>query len=179
MGFKYIIVDEYQDISRQRFNLTLELSKLCDAKIVAVGDDWQSIYAYGGSDITLFTQFKDSFGYGLELGITQTYRNAQEVIDIAGSFIQKNTAQIRKSLVSPKHITRPIVVETYTENVDRSKYAGRGGKYFLVGETVERIVGQILEENPDASILLLGRYGFDAFNLCRSSEFTYEEKTGM
>ena len=178
LGFKYIIVDEYQDISRQRFNLTLELSKLCDAKIVAVGDDWQSIYAYAGSDITLFTQFKDSFGYGLELGITQTYRNAQEVIDIAGSFIQKNTAQIRKSLVSPKHITRPIVVETYTENVDRSKYAGRGGKYFLVGETVERIVGQILEENPDASILLLGRYGFDAFNLCRSSEFTYEEKTG-
>lgn len=69
----------------------------------------------------------------LELGITQTYRNAQEVIDIAGSFIQKNTAQIRKSLVSPKHITRPIVVETYTENVDRSKYAGRGGKYFIVG----------------------------------------------
>ena len=178
LGFKYIIVDEYQDISRQRFNLTLELSKLCDAKIVAVGDDWQSIYAYAGSDITLFTQFKESFGYGLELGITKTYRNAQEVIDIAGGFIQKNTAQIRKSLVSPKHITRPVVVETYTENVDRSKYAGRGGKYFLVGETVERIVGQILEENPDASILLLGRYGFDAFNLCRSSEFTYEEKTG-
>lgn len=178
LGFKYIIVDEYQDISRQRFNLTLELSKLCDAKIVAVGDDWQSIYAYAGSDITLFTQFKESFGYGLELGITKTYRNAQEVIDIAGGFIQKNTAQIRKSLVSPKHITRPVVVETYTENVDRSKYAGKGGKYFLVGETVERIVGQILEENPDASILLLGRYGFDAFNLCRSSEFTYEEKTG-
>ena len=46
LGFKYIIVDEYQDISRQRFNLILELSKLCDAKIVAVGDDWQSIYAY-------------------------------------------------------------------------------------------------------------------------------------
>ena len=113
LGFKYIIVDEYQDISRQRFNLTLELSKLCDAKIVAVGDDWQSIYAYAGSDITLFTQFKESFGYGLELGITKTYRNAQEVIDIAGGFIQKNTAQIRKSLVRPNIYTsgrgrRPI-----------------------------------------------------------------------
>lgn len=57
LKFKYIIVDEYQDISHQRFNLTLELSKLCNAKIVAVGDDWQSIYAYAGSDITLFTEF--------------------------------------------------------------------------------------------------------------------------
>ena len=50
LDFKYIIVDEYQDISRQRFNLTKELSKLCNAKIIAVGDDWQSIYAYAGSE---------------------------------------------------------------------------------------------------------------------------------
>ena len=89
LDFKYIIVDEYQDISRQRFDLTKELSHLCNAKIIAVGDDWQSIYAYAGSDITLFTHFKETFGYGLELRITKTYRNAQEVIDIAGGFIQQ------------------------------------------------------------------------------------------
>ena len=89
LDFKYIIVDEYQDISRQRFNLTQELGKLCDAKIIAVGDDWQSIYAYAGSDITLFTRFRESFGYGASLTIARTYRNAQEVIDIAGGFIQK------------------------------------------------------------------------------------------
>lgn len=178
LDFKYIIVDEYQDISRQRFNLTLELSKLCDAKIIAVGDDWQSIYAYAGSDITLFTNFKQTFGYGLELSITKTYRNAQEVIDIAGGFIQKNTAQIQKALISPKHIDDPIIIETYTEEVDRTQYEGKGGKYFLIGETVEKIVGHILAESPDSSILLLGRYGFDAFNLARSSDFVYDEKTG-
>ena len=72
------------------------------------------------------------------------------------------------------------MVETYTEEVDRKKYEGRGGKYFLVGETVERVIGQIQDENPgrQPSILLLGRYGFDAYNLCRSSDFIYEEKTG-
>ncbi len=113
LDFKYIIVDEYQDISRQRFNLTKELSKLCNAKIIAVGDDWQSIYAYAGSDITLFTHFKEAFGYGLELSITKTYRNAQEVIDIAGGFIQKNTSQIKKALISPKHIANPVVIDTY------------------------------------------------------------------
>lgn len=178
LGFKYIIVDEYQDISRQRFNLTKELSKLCKAKIIAVGDDWQSIYAYAGSDITLFTNFKSTFGYGLELSITRTYRNAQEVIDIAGGFIQKNTAQIRKALVSPKHIKNPIIIQTYSENVDREKYKGKGGKFFLLGETVEKIMKGILHENPKSSILLLGRYGFDGFNLTRSADFTYWERTG-
>ena len=178
LDFKYIIVDEYQDISRQRFNLTKELSNLCNAKIIAVGDDWQSIYAYAGSDITLFTHFKEAFGYGLELSITKTYRNAQEVIDIAGGFIQKNTSQIKKALVSPKHIQNPVVIETYTEEVDRKQYEGKGGKYFLIGKTVETVVKQILQGNPTSSILLLGRYGFDAYNLGRSSDFVYDEKTG-
>lgn len=178
LDFKYIIVDEYQDISRQRFNLTKELSKLCNAKIIAVGDDWQSIYAYAGSDITLFTHFKEAFGFGLELSITKTYRNAQEVIDIAGGFIQKNTAQIKKALISPKHIVNPVVVETYTEEVDRKQYEGKGGKYFLIGKTVENIIKHIYQENPNSSILLLGRYGFDAYNLGKSADFIYDEKSG-
>jgi len=178
LEFRYIIVDEYQDISRQRFNLTKELSKLCNAKIIAVGDDWQSIYAYAGSDITLFTKFKETFGYGLELSITKTYRNAQEVIDIAGGFVQKNVNQIQKALVSPKHIKNPIIIQTYTEDVDRKKYEGRGGKYFLIGETVEKVMDEILAQNPKSSILLLGRYNFDAYNLGKSADFVYDEKTG-
>ncbi|MBP5428733.1 MAG: UvrD-helicase domain-containing protein [Clostridia bacterium] len=182
LDFKYIIVDEYQDISRQRFDLTKELSTICDAKIIAVGDDWQSIYAYAGSDISLFTHFCSIMGYGEELKITRTYRNAQEVINIAGNFIQKNDAQIKKSLISPKHIEMPVVIDTYSEETDRKKYEGKGGKFFLLGKSVEAVIGRILEANKaegksqNASILLIGRYGFDARNLCFSNDFVYDEK---
>ena len=62
LHFKYIIVDEYQDISRQRFDLTTAISEVCDGKIIAVGDDWQSIYAFSGSDISLFTKFQEKMG---------------------------------------------------------------------------------------------------------------------
>ena len=178
LDFKYIIVDEYQDISRQRFNLTKELCKLCNAKVIAVGDDWQSIYAYAGSDITLFTDFKHTFGYGLELCITKTYRNAQEVIDIAGGFVQKNLSQIRKALISPKHIEHPIVIKTYTEEVDRKEYEGKGGKYFLIGKCVEEIMDGLIDKYGHPKILLLGRYGFDGFNLTKSADFIYDDKTG-
>ena len=178
LEFKYIIVDEYQDISRQRFNLTKELCKLCKAKVIAVGDDWQSIYAYAGSDITLFTDFRKTFGYGLELCITKTYRNAQEVIDIAGGFIQKNLGQMRKALISPKHIDHPIIIKTYTEEVDRKEFRGKGGKYFLIGKCVEEIMDGLIEKYEHPKILLLGRYGFDAYNLTKSADFIYDEKTG-
>ena len=185
LDFKYVIIDEYQDISKQRFDLACTLSKICDAKIIAVGDDWQSIYAYAGSDITLFTHFADIMGYGEELKITKTYRNSQEVIDIAGSFIQKNTSQIKKSLISPKHIQKPLIIEAYSEEVDKKESEGRGGKFFLQGQAVERVISQILLMNAqegkagDSSILLIGRYGFDAYNLTRSGLFTYDEHSGV
>jgi DNA helicase-4 len=181
LDFKYIIVDEYQDISRQRFDLTKELSKICNAKIIAVGDDWQSIYAFSGSDITLFTHFCDIMGYGKELKITKTYRNAQEVIDIAGNFVQKNEQQIKKSLISPKSIQKPVIIDTYSEDFDRSKFKGKGGKYFQLGKKVEEVIGRIIELNKQeglgqsSSILLIGRFGFDARNLCFSNDFVYDE----
>lgn len=184
LDFKYVIIDEYQDISRQRFDLAKVLSLVCDAKIIAVGDDWQSIYAYAGSDITLFTHFSDIMGYGEELKITKTYRNSQEIIDIAGNFIQKNSTQIKKSLISPKHIDHPVVVESYNEVSENKDVETKGGKFFLQGQAVEKVLAQIqrdnaLEGKPDkSSILLIGRYGFDAFNLCKSGLFTYDEHTG-
>lgn len=182
LDFKYIIVDEYQDISRQRFDLTKELSKTCNAKIIAVGDDWQSIYAFSGSDITLFTHFCEIMGYGQELKITKTYRNAQEVIDIAGNFIQKNDTQIKKKLIANDHIQKPVIIYSYNEQYDRKQFQGKGGKYYHLGKKVEEIIGQILEQNAlegkskNASILLIGRFNFDARNLCYSQDFLYNEE---
>ena len=75
LDFKYIIVDEYQDISRQRFNLTKELSKLCNAKIIAVGDDWQSIYAFTGSKIEYTYNFQKLF----PLGVCQLFPKRKEI----------------------------------------------------------------------------------------------------
>lgn len=181
LDFKYIIVDEYQDISRQRYNLIRELSQLCHAKIVAVGDDWQSIYAFSGSILPLFTRFSQEVSYAQELKITHTYRNAQEIIDIAGTFIQKNSNQIKKELISPKRISNPVIIRTYSEDpIERQK----GGRYYSLAVEVEKAIEDIIKYNNQeikhrvTSILLIGRYGFDARHLCVSSNFTYDEKTG-
>ena len=161
--YKYIIIDEFQDIARQRFILINKLSCITDAKIIAVGDDWQSIFAFAGSEIGLFTKFVDNMGSGKELRINNTYRNSQELIDMAGQFIQKNSSQKKKRLISGKHITEPIAVRPY----DDSK-----GPLFARGEAVENIIGEIRDEfGENSSVLLLGRYGFDGDNLVKSGYF--------
>ena len=180
INFKYIIVDEYQDISRQRFNLVEALHNNSKAKIIAVGDDWQSIYAFSGSDITLFTKFSEIMGYAELLSITKTYRNSQEVIDIAGNFIQKNALQIRKTLKSPKTITDPVIIYTYDSKLKEKGASARSGAIYNQAKAVEVAIEQILEyekqsEKKTSSILLLGRFGFDGKNLERSGLFEYKD----
>ena len=164
MPYKYIIIDEFQDIARQRFNLTKRLSEITKAKVVAVGDDWQSIYAFSGSDITLFTRFLELMGAGTELKITHTYRNSQELIDIAGGFVQKNSTQIRKQLISPKHLENPVVIETFDDSFKRTK---------ALAEKVEEIIGKIISEYGEKkSILLIGRYNYDMYKLFNTGLFS-------
>lgn len=163
LPYKYIVIDEFQDIARQRFNLTKQLAAVTDAKVVAVGDDWQSIYAFAGSDITLFTKFIELMGSGVELKITNTYRNSQELIDIAGGFIQKNSEQIQKKLKSPKNLKDPIILEFYDDSYQLQKN---------LAKSVVECIGKIISEFGESkSILLIGRYTFDMIKLFRSGDF--------
>lgn len=160
--YKYIIIDEFQDIARQRFNLTKRLSEITRAKVVAVGDDWQSIFAFSGSEIGLFTRFLELMGSGVEMQITHTYRNSQELIDIAGGFVQKNTSQIQKHLISPKNLEDPIVLTEFDDSY-KPDFAEAAEK------AVERIV---TEYGNRTSVLLVGRYNYDCYKLCRTGRFT-------
>lgn len=162
-AYKYIIIDEFQDIARQRFNLTKTLVDVTGARVVAVGDDWQSIYAFAGSDITLFQRFLDLMGEGKEMQITHTYRNSQQLIDIAGNFIQKNPAQIKKRLLSPKSLENPIVIKTFND-----VQAYRRNWIAAIEDAVGKIVGEF---GPRTSILLIGRYNYDLDYIIKSGLF--------
>lgn len=183
LDFKYIIVDEYQDISRQRFDLTKALSEVTDAKIIAVGDDWQSIYAFSGSDITLFTRFAEKMGYAKMLKIVKTYRNSQDVINIAGSFIQRNSEQISKQLISPKRIEDPVIIYTYDSTSKGRNGNRRSGANYALSLAVETALGKLLEYKKEENkapgpILLLGRFGFDSDHLEKSGLFEYVNRGG-
>lgn len=180
VDFDYIIVDEYQDISYQRFDLVSALSDVTKAKIIAVGDDWQSIYAFSGSDISLFTDFSKKVGYAEQLKIVNTYRNSQEVIDIAGGFIQRNPTQIQKDLISPKHIEDPVIIYTYDATLKKRNAAINTGSNYEMAHAVEIALDQIVEYNKkenkpsNSSVLLLGRFGFDGDKLEKSGLFHYD-----
>lgn len=145
--YKYILIDEYQDISIGRYKLIDALIKKTNAKLICVGDDWQSIYRFSGSDLDIFSNFNKYFGETTTLKIEKTYRNSQELLDIATKFIEKNPEQLKKNLVSDKRINNPIMVMSYNKNEKQSLHNAITDIYLHFGE--------------EAEILLLGRTVYD------------------
>lgn len=111
--YKYIIIDEYQDTSYIRFLLIKKILEKTSSSLLVVGDDFQSIYRFTGCDLTLFVDFQKYFKDSKIMKIQNTYRNSQELINIAGNFVMKNKRQIKKNLKSKKHIDYPIQIIYY------------------------------------------------------------------
>lgn len=160
LSYDYLIIDEYQDISFRRYNFAKRLSYLFGAKIVAVGDDWQAIFGFSGSDVSVFTNFYELMGYADIIKITKTYRNSQELLDIASLFVLKNTNQIKKNLTSLKHLDNPVNIVYYN-------YDSCYGRSYAV----RKIVKDIYNNDNKARILLLGRYNDDINELLSSLLF--------
>lgn len=148
--YDYIIVDEFQDISVDRYNFLKVLREgNPPAKLYCVGDDWQSIYRFSGSDMALFNQFPEYFGATEINKIETTYRFGEPLVSQSSYFIQQNKAQIQKDI----HSFNPeIKTELEFYSYDRRDYCNT--------------IGQLVASIPiDKSIFLLGRYSFDDYYL--------------
>ena len=110
LKYKYIIIDEFQDSSKIRLNLIKSIIKYNNAKIMCVGDDYQSIYRFAGSDIEIFLKFKDYFVDSKIMYLKNTYRNSKELLYVSNKFICKNKYQFKKELFSNKSNSKPIKV---------------------------------------------------------------------
>lgn len=154
--FRYIIVDEYQDLSvlRQEFlRLLLESSQ---ANLFAVGDDWQAIYGFSGSRVDFTLNFRRFWGDFSLHRISKTYRFGPTLARLSSSFIMQDHTQIRKQIQSQKEDALEPVVEICG---DSERLGLEVLTYYL----------KSLPEN--SSILLLGRFRIDRLRLIHCTQF--------
>ncbi len=135
LNYKYIIIDEFQDSSKIRLNLIKSIMKYNNSKIMCVGDDYQSIYRFAGSDIELFLNFKENFLNSEIMYLKNTYRNSKELLYISNKFICKNKFQFKKELFSNKSNSKPIKIFFSNNYVDDLKKILKlvGTDYMIIG----------------------------------------------
>ena len=153
--YKYVIVDEYQDISKSRFKLLKALRESSNYKIFAVGDDWQSIYRFAGSDIGYILNFGDYWGPTEISKIETTYRFTQKLIDLTSSFVQANPSQIKKHI----HGFPSLDLEVF-DNIKESNEEN----------LIQSLLAYLRSLPKDSSVFLIGRYSFDLEMLQNAEE---------
>lgn len=161
--YKYVIVDEYQDIAISRSNLLDAILEQTGAHLLCVGDDWQSIYRFTGSDIGLFTGFEQHYVGTEIMRIERTYRNSQQLINSATTFVTKNPAQFKKSLLSAKMKPMPVHFYMYQKNADSA-----------IKQAVDTIIKHY---GRDKTILFLGRVNSEYDKLLETNLFSIGNKT--
>ena len=144
--YRYVIVDEYQDISKSRYLLLKALRDSMDYDLFCVGDDWQSIYRFAGSDIGYILNFERFWGASEKSKIETTYRFPKKLIDISGRFIMTNPMQIKKNIKAANDSTGfPLgEINAYTDN-----------------KAIEFMVERLNDLPKNSSVFFIGRYAFD------------------
>ncbi len=181
--YSLILVDEFQDISDPRANLIKALKHQKPfTKVFAVGDDWQSIYRFAGSDITIFTQFEANFGACWQGRLEQTYRCNQLLADAAARFVQRNPAQITKTVRSTRAaIPRSIRVIPVTVEWRKPSFPAACFQLLERLDTfLEGIAAQWRQhEGQKLKVLVLWRYNLlDPFG-GQTPHFSSIEVTGL
>ena len=161
--YDYILVDEFQDISVDRYKFLQALrSEKPKTKLYCVGDDWQSIFRFAGSDMALFYDFEEYFGFTELCKIETTYRFHQPLIEKSSAFIMKNAAQKEKTIKTPEGDSKKTFLN----------FVKCGSDDDGVLHEVEKIVQSLPK---DDSVLLMGRYNYDVMSVGFKGEIGHSD----
>lgn len=99
--FDYIVVDEFQDTSNLAMKLLDKVFRSYPtATLLSVGDDWQSIYGFNGSDVTILSDYKNRYaGVSIQY-LNSNFRSHSKIVELGKQFVSENPAQIKKNVVS-------------------------------------------------------------------------------
>lgn len=147
--YRWIVVDEYQDISRSRYGLLRALRDSSDARLFCVGDDWQSIYRFSGSDVGYILDFERYWGASAICRIETTYRFSGDILKESNDFMNHSPNQLRKNLRS--NLERNGIVEVI--DCDNRSACAR------------MMSNRIAAIPSDESIAILGRFRHDIVSL--------------
>lgn len=163
--WKYILVDEFQDISASRMEFVNSIIQQGpDPSLTVVGDDWQSIYRFSGGKLELTTRFNKLVGSHTLTMLQKTFRYNNSIADTAGTFIMENPEQYRKHIK-----THAVVHESQVYLLD-DKAGEENGLYSRVAE----VISKIKANDPEGSIAIIARYNYLLKN---SRDFLGKEKS--
>ncbi len=148
--YKFILIDEFQDITQGEAKMIKSaLSQHKESILFGVGDDWQAINGYAGSDINIFNNFKSYFGHTKEVYLTKTFRSNQGISNISSSFVKQDSFLKKKKVNSiNKNHNGVINIKTFKKDIEIKEKIEESLEILLSSHDSEKI----------PSVFILSRY---------------------
>lgn len=149
--FQYVLVDEFQDVN----NLQVELIRLLikpETQLFCVGDDWQSIYGFRGSNVEYIINFEKYFSNASVIKLNQNYRSEKNIVEASNEVIKNNKFKIEKDIAAVKDTQQKIIIQKGNNLADNVRY------------TIEKVQELLEEGYAKDDILFLYRRNNMFFN---------------
>lgn len=173
-SYEHVLIDEYQDISYDRYELALRTLEHGGAKLMAIGDDWQAIYGFAGSRVEYTYNFAKYYSDRMVkvkiYKISRTYRFSNELARISGKFILQNPSQIDKELHSEKNLLNPVRVRVFPRG---DSIIGRRHNEL---EELACLIADIHKKHPKDKILLLSRNNYAISQLFEFEDIGFKDE---
>ncbi len=149
-AYRYVLVDEFQDIAAGRMRLLQALDSPTTAFFL-VGDDWQSINRFAGSDVNLFRNCDEYLGHVQKRELSQTFRYGGDILGPSVDFVCNNPAQTQRTMRPLDDVVdNGISIVAYEDEKQGMEFALRD---------IELRDGD--DDQNAHEVLVLGRYGFN------------------
>ncbi len=122
--FKYLLVDEFQDVNRNQYEL-IKLLSMKNRKVTLVGDDDQSIYSFRGASSEYIDSLLADFPEVKVVKLEKNYRSNQEILNLANLLIKNNRRRADKALYSDKSDANSISAYEAIDEVDEARFVSR------------------------------------------------------
>ncbi len=150
--YQHVLVDEFQDISYQRLELIKCFVNVdSNTKLFCVGDDWQSIYQFTGSDVRFFVNFNDYFPNPEITYLNSNYRSSQTIVGMSNELISNNKKQIAKETRSTHDLGMQPVFIDFTSKFNHN--------YKIQYENIYNLIQILLNDGVEPNeIMVLSRF---------------------
>ncbi|MFW9873097.1 MAG: UvrD-helicase domain-containing protein [Candidatus Thorarchaeota archaeon] len=173
--YDHVLIDEFQDISYQRLELVKSfINQQNSTKLFCVGDDWQSIYQFTGSDVRFFVNFAEYFPSPEMNFLNQNYRSSDKIVDMSNHLISNNKKQIKKKAYSNQTaVQEPLLFEFPSQYIYNKK---------IQFENIYNLIKNLMDNGVKANeIMVLSRFNSylkDLEIFCGARKIPTEEKAG-
>lgn len=159
-NFKYILIDEFQDINKSQYDLIKMLSK--NRNLFVVGDDDQSIYGFRGSKPKVMKDFLSDYKNAKTIALNQNYRCAKKIVKFSRYVIDNNKGRFKKELVSKRDEIGTLEIKAFVDVKEENDYIIKKIKEYRLKGFKYSDIGILFRTNIIANSIA---FAFDKYNI--------------